>query len=129
MSSKRTKGLRFTSVERNEHCIEECDTLQSERSYQLMLHDAQILSIVVTGDEYKPKNIVFRLDTKGSMSSAQHLMLVGCSSILMDDLLNCWWMGEEIKRDQNGFRIEVECISERDETRKLSVFCKEIILE
>ena len=128
-SSKHTKGQGFSSVERIKYSIEECDTHQSESSYELMLHDARILSVAVSDDEYKPKNIAFKLDTKGAMSSAHHLILMGCSSILMDDLLNCWWLGEEIKRDQNGFRLEAECISEHDEIRKLSVFCKEIILE
>lgn len=101
----------------------------TQENIALMLHDARILAVKISGREFGIKDVEIDLDSRGAMSSARRLILGSCSILHMDSLENCWWMGESIQKSSSGFCIDAECISEQDDARRLEVVCQRIVLE
>lgn len=124
MKSKKNMKCRKGS-ERIEYRIDS----GTQENIALMLHDARILAVKISGREFGIKDVEIDLDSRGAMSSARRLILGSCSILHMDSLENCWWMGESIQKSSSGFCIDVECISEQDDARRLEVVCQRIVLE
>jgi len=95
----------------------------------LMLHDARVLAVSVSGRESGINDVEIELDPRGAMATAHRLILGSCSFLRMDNLNNCWWIGEEVQGSSEGFVIDAECVSEQDDTRSLKIVCQRIILE
>ena len=70
----------------------------TQENIALMLHDARILAVRISGREFGIKDVEIDLDSRGAISSARRLILGACSILHMDSLENCWWMGESIQK-------------------------------